>query len=41
MTNHMPSIVLDEIIYQFPKFNGGTIEVRDWKSNIVQYLQLM
>ena len=27
----------DEITYQFPNFNGATVEVWEWKCNIIQH----
>ena len=35
--NHMPSKMLDEIIYPFPNFNGTTVEVWKWISNIMPH----
>ena len=33
ISNHMPVKAMDEIIYQFPNFNGWTIEVWEWLIN--------
>ena len=33
ISNHMPSKAWDEIINQFPNFNGTTVEVFEWLSN--------
>ena len=37
ITNHMLSKVWDEIIYQFPNFNGFTVEVWEWINNFIPY----
>ena len=37
MSNHMPSKVWDGIIYPFPNFNGGTVEVWEWISNFIPH----
>ena len=29
--------VWDEIIYPFPNFNGGTVDVWEWKSNFIPH----
>ena len=34
----MPTEVWDGITYQFPNFNGYTIEVWEWKSNFIPHL---
>ena len=31
----MPSKVSDEIAYSFPNFNGATVEVWEWISNLI------
>ena len=37
--NFNPSIkVLDEIAYTFPNFNGCTVEVGEWISNLISHI---
>ena len=36
----MPSKVWDEITYPFPNFNGFTIEVSEWTSNIIPHFTM-
>ena len=31
----MPSEVFDEITYPFPNFNGATVEIWEWTSNLI------
>ena len=38
ISNHMPSKVWDEITYQFPNFNGYTVEVWEWISNFTTHV---
>ena len=33
----MPSEVWDEITYQFPNFNGETVENWEWISNLIPH----
>ena len=35
ISNHMPSIVGDEIIYTFPNLNGAAVEAWEWISNVI------
>ena len=37
MNNHISSKVWHEITYPFPKFNGATVEVWEWKSNFMPH----
>ena len=37
ISNHIPSKVLDKVIYPFPNFNGPTVEVWEWISNIIPH----
>ena len=37
LSNHMPRNVWDEITYQFPNFNGATIDVWEWISNFIPH----
>ena len=37
MSNHIPNKVWDEFTYQFPNFNGCTIEVWEWISNFIPH----
>ena len=37
ITNHMPSKVWDESTYQFPNFNGNTVEVWEGISNLISH----
>ena len=37
IVNHMPRNVWDEITYAFPNFNGCTVEVWGWISNIIPH----
>ena len=39
-SNHMPSKMWDEIIYPFPNFNGCTVEVWGWMSNLVPHFTM-
>ena len=34
----MPSKMWDEITYQFPNFNGYTVEVWEWISNFISHI---
>ena len=36
----MPNIVWDEITYIFPNFNGATVEVWEWISNMIQHIMM-
>ena len=36
--NHMPTIVWDNITYQFPNFIGWPVEVWEWMSNFIPYV---
>ena len=38
--NHMRSKVWDEITYPFSNFNGCTVEVLEWKSNLIPHIIL-
>ena len=38
LSNHMPGKVWDEITYPFPNFNGCTVEVGDWISNVIAHI---
>ena len=33
ISNHMPSVLWDEITYTFTNFNGCTVDVSEWMSN--------
>ena len=37
ISSHMPSKVWHEIMYQLPNFNGATVEVWQWISNIIPH----
>ena len=37
MNNYMHYIVFDEIIYPFPNFNGATVEIWEWKNNLIAH----
>ena len=37
ITNHLPGKVWDEITYPFLNFNGATVEVWEWISNIIPH----
>ena len=39
MTNHMLRKVQDRITDPFPKINSVVIEVSEWLSNFIHYLQ--
>ena len=38
MSNHMPRKLWNEITYPFPNFNGVTIEVWEWISNLIPHI---
>ena len=38
MNNHMPGKVWDEITYPLSNFNGATVEVKKWISNLFPHL---
>ena len=40
ISDHMPSKVLDEMIYPFPNFNGTTVEVYEWISNFIRHFMM-
>ena len=37
ISNHKPSKLWDKITYPFPNLNGGTDEIREWKSNSISH----
>ena len=37
MSNHMHSKVQGVVTYQFPNFNGYTVEVLEWIGNFISY----
>ena len=37
ISNYIHHIVLDEITYPFPNFNGATVEVWGWISNFIRH----
>ena len=38
ISNHMPSEMWGEITYPFPNCNGATVEVLEWKSNLIPHV---
>ena len=38
ISNHMPGEVWGEITYPFPNFNGATVEVLEWISNLIPHV---
>ena len=40
ISNHMISKVWGEITYPFPNFNGATVEVWEWISNLIPHFMM-